>query len=59
LEQAAQGSHGVSIPGGVQKTCRGGTSGHGLVGMVVLDWQLDLMILDLGLFQPEWFYDSK
>ena len=26
----------VTIPGGVQKTCRYGTSGHGLVGMVVL-----------------------
>jgi len=25
-----------SIPGGVQKMCRYGTSGHGLVGMVVL-----------------------
>jgi len=26
----------VTIPGGVQKTCRYGTSGHGLAGMVVL-----------------------
>ncbi|KAK4823568.1 hypothetical protein QYF61_003572 [Mycteria americana] len=33
LEQAAQGSGGVTIPGGVQKTCSRGTSGHGLVGM--------------------------
>ena len=30
------GSGGVTIPGGVQKTCRCGNSGHGLVGMVVL-----------------------
>jgi len=35
-EQAAQGSGGVTIPEGVQKTCRCGTSGHGLAGMVVL-----------------------
>jgi len=27
---------GVPIPGGVQKTCRCGTSGYGLAGMVVL-----------------------
>jgi len=27
---------GVTIPGGVQKVCRCGTLGHGLVGMVVL-----------------------
>jgi len=37
LKQVAQGSSGVAVPGGVQKTCRYGTSGHGLVGMVVLD----------------------
>ena len=30
LEQAAQGGGGVTIPGGVQKTCRYGTSEHGL-----------------------------
>jgi len=36
LEQAAQGSGGVTIPGGVQKTCRYGTSGHDLAGMVVM-----------------------
>jgi len=35
-EQAAQGSHGVTIPGGVQKTCRCGPSGYGLASMVVL-----------------------
>ena len=28
-EPAAQGSGGVTIPGGVQKTCGRGTSGHG------------------------------
>jgi len=36
LEHAAQGSGGVPIPGGVQKTWRGGTSGHGLAGMMGL-----------------------
>jgi len=36
LEQAAQGGSGVTIPGGVQKMCRCGTWGYGLVGMVVL-----------------------
>ncbi|GAB0186258.1 hypothetical protein GRJ2_001091100 [Grus japonensis] len=36
LEQAAQRGGGVTIPGGVQKTCRRDTLGHGLVGMVVL-----------------------
>jgi len=36
LDQAAQGGGGVIIPGGVQKTCRCGTAGHGLAGMVVL-----------------------
>ena len=34
LEQAAQRSGGVIIPGGIQKARRQGTSGHGLVGMV-------------------------
>jgi len=29
LEQAAQGSDGVTIPGGVQKMCRCATLGHG------------------------------
>jgi len=32
LDQAAQGSGGVPIPGGVQKSCR-----RGLVGMLVMD----------------------
>jgi len=47
LEQAAQGSGGVTISGGVQKTCRCSTSGHGFAGMVVLGWRLDLMILEV------------
>ena len=47
LEQAAQGSGGLTMPGGVQKMRRRGTSGRGLVGMVVLGWQLDLMILEV------------
>jgi len=47
LEQAAQGSGGATIPGGAQKTCRYGTSGHGLIGMVVLGGWLDLMILEV------------
>jgi len=47
LDQAAQGSGGVTIPGGVQKTCRRGTSGHGLAGVVVLGRWLDLMILEV------------
>ena len=46
LEQAAQGG-GVTIPWGVQKTCRRGTSAYGLAGMVVLHWQLDFMILEV------------
>jgi len=36
VEQAAQGSGGVPIPGGVQKTCGCAALGHGLAGMVVL-----------------------
>ena len=36
IEQAAQGSVGVTILGGVQKMCRYDISGYGLVGMVVL-----------------------
>jgi len=34
-------------PSGVQKTCRCGTSGHGLAGMVVLGRWLGLMILEV------------
>ncbi|GAB0203453.1 mitochondrial enolase superfamily member 1 [Grus japonensis] len=36
VELAAQRGGGVTIPGGVQKVCRHGTSGHGLVDIVVL-----------------------
>ena len=35
------------MPGGAQKTCRYGTSGHGLAGMVVLGGWLDLMTLEV------------
>ena len=45
LAQAAQRGGGVTSPGGVQKPCSRGTSGHGLGGLGVLGWQLDLMIL--------------
>ena len=34
LEQAAQRSGGVTIPEGVQETCRCDTEGHGLADMV-------------------------
>jgi len=47
LEQAAQGGGGVPVPGGVQKTCRCGTSRCGLVGMVVLGGWLDSMVLEV------------
>jgi len=29
-----QGGGGVTVPGGFQVTCRCGTAGHGLVGMI-------------------------
>lgn len=35
-EQAAQGGDGVTIPGGVQETCRYISEGHGLLSKVVL-----------------------
>jgi len=47
LEQAAQESGGVTTPGGIQKKCRCGTSGHCLASMVVLGQRLDLMILEV------------
>ena len=47
LEQAAQVGGRVTIPGVVQKTCRYGTSGHGLADMMVLGWRLDFMILEV------------
>jgi len=36
LEQAAQGSGGITIPRGFKKTCKYGTSGQGLAGMLLL-----------------------
>jgi len=54
--QAARGSGGVPIPGGVQTPWGCGTWGHGLAGMVGLGWWLDLMIL--GAFSNLRFYDS-
>jgi len=47
LKQAAQGSGGVTMFGDVQKTCRHGTLGHGLVDKVVWGWQLDLLVLEV------------
>jgi len=47
LEQAAQGSGGITSPGVVKKSCRYGPSGHGSAGTVVLGWRLDLMILEV------------
>jgi len=47
LDWAAQGSGGVLIHGGVQKTCRCGTLGYGLVGMVLLGGWLDSMMLEV------------
>ena len=41
VAQAAQGGGGVTIHGGVQETCRCGTEGRGLVGMVEMGWWLD------------------
>ena len=38
-------------------TCRCGSSGYGLVGMVVLGWWLDLMILEV--FSNLWFYEEQ
>jgi len=61
LEQAAQGSGGVIVPGGVQKACKYGTSGHGLVGMVVMGQWLNLMILKVFSNRNDsmiLFYDS-
>ena len=46
--------------GGVQKTCRDGTSGRGLVGMIVLGGWLDSMIFEvfssLSYSVILWFY---
>jgi len=57
--EAAQESGGVTSLGGVKKICRYGTSGHGLVGMVVMGWQLDLMILEVfSNLYDSMIYDS-
>ena len=40
-----------------KKMCRCGTLGHGLIGIVVLDWWLDLMILEV--FSNLRFNDSS
>jgi len=48
LAQAAQGSGGVPIPGGIKKPCGCGAWGQGLVGMVVLGgWLDDSIILEV------------
>lgn len=41
------GRCGDAIPGGVQQTCTFGILGHGFVGMVVISWWLDQVILVL------------
>ena len=51
LEQAAQGGGGVTVPGGVQETCRCGTKEHGLVGSIGGRSVVGLDDLR-GLFQP-------
>ena len=56
LPITAGGHESFKGPLGVQKMCRWGTLGYGLVGMVVLGWWLDLMILEV--FSNLWFYDS-
>lgn len=38
LEQAAQESDGVMVPGGVEQLWRYGTEGHDLVDMVGMGW---------------------
>jgi len=48
LEQAAQGDHGVTVPGDVQEKVN---VVRGLVGMMAVSYLI-------GLFQPYWFYDS-
>ena len=51
LEQAAHRGGGITLPGGVQETCRCCTEGRGLVGTIGDRWTVGLD--DLGdLFQP-------
>ena len=45
MERATEGGDGVTAPGGVKEKCIHGTEGHGLVGMVVMGWWLDKVIL--------------
>lgn len=54
LEQAAKGDGGVTVPGDVQEQCGHGTSGHGLIAMVVLGQFNDLK----GLSQLKQINDS-
>jgi len=58
---AAQGSGGVTVPGGVQETCRCGTEGHGLVGMVGwidswTSWSQEVFS-NLHVSMIPWFYE--
>jgi len=48
LERAAQGGGEVTVPGGVQETCRCCTEGCGLVGTIGDRWTVALD----DLFQP-------
>ena len=50
LEQAAQGSGGVIVPGGVQEVCRHGTEGHSLASNIGDRWTIGRYLR--GLFQP-------
>jgi len=47
LELAAKGNGAVTIPEGIQETCRCGTSKHGLAGTVVLGGWLNLEFLEV------------
>ncbi len=51
MEWSAQGDGGVTVPGGVQGTCRCVTKEHGLVGNMGGRWTVGLDDLR-GLFQP-------
>jgi len=45
LGQAAQGSGGVTVPGGFQEKGRCGTWGCGLEGVVVVDWLAQILVV--------------
>ena len=47
LEEAAQGSGGVTIPGGVHEKGRCGTEGHGVVGNIGAKCTVDLDDLEV------------